>query len=317
MIFDAHSDVLSDVAVKTLKGENNILKKYHYDNLVKGKVGGSIFVVWVERKNYERAFERANEILECFKKELNYCNDIIEVVKSYDEMIEAQNKNKFYAFLGFEGLMPIEDNIDILDSYYNDYGVRHASLTWNEENKLATGAKGDSSRGLTELGKKVIKKMNDKGMIVDVSHLNDKSFFDVVNITDSPIIASHSNSRKLCGSLRNLTDEQLKVIRDLNGVVGFNCYKDFVDENKDKQTIDRAVDHIKYIADTIGVNHIGLGFDYNEYFEDEGITGVKGLEDASKSYTILEKLKEAGFNSDEIENIEYKNFHRIIKAVIK
>lgn len=317
MIFDAHSDVLSDVAVKTLKGESNILKKYHYDNLVKGKVGGSIFVVWVERKNYERAFERANEILECFKKELNYCSDIIEVVKSYDEMINAQNKNKFYAFLGFEGLMPIDENIDILDRYYDDYGVRHASLTWNEENKLATGAMGDSSRGLTELGKKVIKKMNDKGMIVDVSHLNDKSFFDVANITNSPIIASHSNSRKLCGSMRNLTDEQLKVIRDLNGVVGLNCYKDFVDEDKDKQTINRAVDHIKYIADTIGVNHIGLGFDYNEYFEDEGITGVKGLENASKSYAILEKLKEAGFNSDEIEKIEYKNFHRVIKAVIK
>ena len=157
--------------------------------------------------------------------------------------------------------------------------------------------------------------MNDKGMIVEVSHLNDKSFYDVVNITDSPIIASHSNSRKLCGSLRNLTDEQLKIIRDLNGVVGFNSYKDFVDEDENKQTIDRGVE--KYIADTIGVNHIGLGFDYNEYFEDEGITGVKGLEDASKSYTILEKLKESGFNSDEIEKIEYKNFHRVIKTIIK
>ena len=315
MIFDAHSDVLSDVTIRTLRGESNILKKYHYNNLVKGKVGGSIFVVWVEPENYERAFERANEILECTKKEITYCNDVIKIVKSYDEMINAQKENKFYAFLGFESLIAIDENIDILDRYYDDYGIRHASLTWNEENKLATGAKGDSGRGLTELGKKVIKKMNDKGMIVDVSHLNDKSFYDVVNITDSPIIASHSNSRKLCGSLRNLTDEQLKIIRDLNGVVGFNSYKDFVDEDENKQTIDRGVE--KYIADTIGVNHIGLGFDYNEYFEDEGITGVKGLEDASKSYTILEKLKESGFNSDEIEKIEYKNFHRVIKTIIK
>ena len=317
MIFDAHSDVLSDVTIRTLRGESNILKKYHYNNLVKGKVGGSIFVVWVEPENYERAFERANEILECTKKEMTYCNDVIKIVKSYDEMINAQKENKFYAFLGFESLIAIDENIDILDSYYNDYGVRHASLTWNEENKLATGARGDSSRGLTELGKKVIKKMNDKGMIVDVSHLNDKSFYDVVDITNSPIIASHSNSRKLCGSMRNLTDEQLKIIRDLNGVVGFNSYKDFVDEDENKQTIDRGVDHIKYIADIIGVDHIGLGFDYNEYFEDEGITGVNGLEDASKSYDILDKLKEAGFNSDEIEKIEYKNFHRVIKTVIK
>ena len=154
MIFDAHSDVLSDVTIRTLRGESNILKKYHYNNLVKGKVGGSIFVVWVEPENYERAFERANEILECTKKEITYCNDVIKIVKSYDEMINAQKENKFYAFLGFESLIAIDENIDILDRYYDDYGIRHASLTWNEENKLATGAKGDSGRGLTELGKK-------------------------------------------------------------------------------------------------------------------------------------------------------------------
>ena len=168
------------------------------------------------------------------------------------------------------------------------------------------------------MGKKAVKKMQDKGMIVDVSHLNDKSFFDVINITSAPIIASHSNSRVLCGSLRNLTDEQLKAIRDTNGVVGLNSYKGFIDENEDKQTIERAADHIKYIADKIGIDHIGLGFDYNEYFEDE-ITppSVKGLENAPKSYDIIIKLKEAGFNNEEIEKIEYKNFHRIIKEIVK
>ena len=130
--------------------------------------------------------------------------------------------------------------------------------------------------------------------------------------------ASHSNSRVLCGSLRNLTDEQLKAIRDTKGVVGLNSYKGFIDENKDKQTIERALDHIKYIADKIGIDHIGLGFDYNEYFEDE-ITppSVKGLENASKSYDIIIKLKEAGFNNEEIEKIEYRNFHRIIKEILK
>ena len=155
-------------------------------------------------------------------------------------------------------------------------------------------------------------------MIVDVSHLNDKSFFDVIDITSAPIIASHSNARALCGSMRNLTDEQLKAVRDVNGVIGYNSYKNFTDENIDKQTLNRAVDHIKYIADKIGIDHIGLGFDYNEYFEDEEVPpAVKGLENASKSYDIIIKLKEAGFNNEEIEKIEYKNFHRIIKEIIK
>lgn len=182
---------------------------------------------------------------------------------------------------------------------------------------MASGVRGDYNKGLTALGKKVIQKMQNKGMIVDVSHLNDKSFFDVIDITSSPIIASHSNARALCNSLRNLTDEQLKAIRDVNGVVGLNSYKNFVDENKDKQNIDRAIDHIKYIADKIGIDHIGLGFDYNEYFEDEDKPYIKGLENASKSYDIIKKLKEAGFNSEEIEKIEYKNFHRIIKEILK
>ena len=317
MIFDAHSDIWTDVAVKTSKGENNIIKKYHYDNLIKGKIGGSIFVIWTEPKNYNRALERVREIQDAIKKELEYIDDVILIAKSYDDIIKAQKENKLYIFIGFEGLISIDDNISLLDEYY-DFGARHASLTWNEENKLATGARGDSNRGLTPLGKKAVKKMQEKGMIVDVSHLNDKSFFDIMDITSAPIIASHSNARALCNSMRNLTDEQLRAIRDVNGVIGYNSYKDFTDENIDKQTLNRAVDHIKYIADKIGIDHIGLGFDYNEYFEDEKVPpAVKGLENASKSYDIIIKLKEAGFNNEEIEKIEYKNFHRIIKEIIK
>ena len=317
MIFDAHSDIWTDVAVKTSKGENNIIKKYHYDNLIKGKIGGSIFVIWTEPKNYNRALERVREIQDAIKKELEYIDDVILIAKSYDDIIKAQKENKLYIFIGFEGLISIDDNINLLDEYY-DFGARHASLTWNEENKLATGARGDSNRGLTPLGKKAVKKMQEKGMIVDVSHLNDKSFFDIMDITSAPIIASHSNARALCNSMRNLTDEQLRAIRDVNGVIGYNSYKDFTDENIDKQTLNRAVDHIKYIADKIGIDHIGLGFDYNEYFEDEEVPpAVKGLENASKSYDIIIKLKEAGFNNEEIEKIEYKNFHRIIKEIIK
>ena len=317
MIFDAHSDTWTDVDVKITKGESNIIKKYHYDNLVKGKIGGSIFVIWTEPKNYNRALERVREIQNSIKKELEYINDIILIAKNYDDIIKAQKENKLYIFIGFEGLISIDDNINLIDEYY-DFGARHASLTWNEENKLATGVRGDFNRGLTQLGKKAVKKMQEKGMIVDVSHLNDKSFFDVMDITSAPIIASHSNARALCGSMRNLTDEQLKAIRDVNGVIGYNSYKDFTYENPDKQTLDRALDHIKYIADKIGIDHIGIGFDYNEYFEDEKVPpAVKGLENASKSYDIITKLKEAGFNNEEIEKIEYKSFHRIIKEIVK
>ena len=149
MIFDAHSDIWTDVAVKSSKGENNIIKKYHYDNLIKGKIGGSIFVIWTEPKNYNRALERVREIQDAIKKELEYIDDVILIAKSYDDIIKAQKENKLYIFIGFEGLISIDDNINLLDEYY-EFGARHASLTWNEENKLATGARGDSNRGLKQ-----------------------------------------------------------------------------------------------------------------------------------------------------------------------
>lgn len=317
MIFDAHSDIWTDVDSKISKGENSIIKKYHYDNLIKGKIEGAIFVIWTEPKNYGRALERVREIQNSIRIELNYCKDIISIAKNYNDIIKAKNENKLYIFIGFEGLISIDDNIDLIDEYY-EYGARYASLTWNEENKLASGVKGYSEKGLTPLGRKAIKKMQNIGMIADVSHLNEKSFFDVIKTTSAPIIASHSNAKTLCSSPRNLNDDQLKAIRDIDGVIGFNSYREFVHKNEDMQTIEKGIEHIKYIADKIGVNHIGLGFDYNEYFEDEHIPpAVKGLDNASKSYDIIIKLKEAGFNNKEIEKIEHGNFHRIIKQILK
>lgn len=319
MIFDAHSDIWTDVTSKISKGENNIFKNYHYNNLKEGKVSGSIFVIWTEPEYKDNPKKRVNEIMDAIKKELEYSKDVLSIVKNYDEMKKAEHENKFYAFIGFEGLSSVGDNLDIIDEYYN-FGARHASLTWNEENSLATGTRGNPERGLTSLGKKAVKKMYEKNMILDVSHLNEKSFWDIIDIADFPIIASHSNAKKLCDNVRNLTDEQLKAIRDLNGVVGLNSYKGFIDEDKNRQNIERAIDHIKYMVDKIGIEHVGLGFDYNEYLEIDNFNNnapfIEGLENASKSYSIILKLKEAGFNEEEINKIAYKNFHKIIKEII-
>lgn len=115
MIFDAHSDIWTDVTVKISKGENNIIKKYHYDNLIKGNIGGSIFVIWTEPKHYDRALNRVREIQDSIEKELPYINDIILIAKNYDDIIKAQKENKLYIFIGFEGLISIDDNIDLID----------------------------------------------------------------------------------------------------------------------------------------------------------------------------------------------------------
>lgn len=324
MIFDGHSDIWTDVTARTLKGENDIIRKRHLKKIKEGKISGSIFVIWIDPPYTDEPYKRSMLILDSIKKELEYCKDLVFLAKSFNDIEKALKENKIYVFIGMEGLSSIGENLDLID-YYHDFGARHASLTWNEENALATGAKGNPNRGLTELGKKAVRKIHQKNMILDVSHLNEKSFWDVANETDKPIIASHSNCKALCDVPRNLADNQLRKIAELNGLVGINSFNEFVHRDLDKQNIEMLVKHVVYMADVMGIDHVGIGMDYCDFLDDSSMSSfssqetsyTKGLEDASKTYNIIIELKKAGFSKDEIEKVAYKNFHRIIKEVIK
>jgi len=323
MIFDGHSDIWTDVTIKTLNSESNIIKKYHLKKLKQGNVSGSIFVIWIDPPYTDNPYKRAMEIVESIKKEAEYFKDSVLIAKSYSDIEKAVREDKFYVFIGLEGLSSIGDNLDLIDYFY-DFGARHASLTWNEENKLATGVKGNPDRGLTDLGKKAVKKINTKNMILDVSHLNEKSFWDVAHETDRPIIASHSNCRALCDVPRNLTDEQLKKIAEFGGVVGLNSFNQFVHKDLDKQNIKMAVKHIEHMAEVMGIDHVGIGMDYCDFLDDSSMSSFSqqensftiGLEDASKTNELLIEMDKAGFSKDDIEKVAYKNFHRIIKNVV-
>lgn len=323
-IFDGHSDIWTDVTTRTLKGESDIIRKYHLKKLKEGKISGSIFVIWIDPPYTEDPYGRTLQIMDSINKELDYCKDEIYLAKSYNDIEKAIQENKIYVFIGLEGLSSIGENLELIDAYY-DFGARHASLTWNEQNALATGVKGDSSRGLTELGKRAVKKINEKNMILDVSHLNEKSFWDVVDTTDKPIIASHSNCKSLCDVPRNLSDEQLKKIAEFNGLVGLNSFNQFVHKDEDKQNVEMLVRHVVHMADVMGVDHIGIGMDYCDFLDDSSMNSfssqetsyTKGLEDASKTYNLIIEMGKAGFSKDEIEKIAYKNFNRIIKEIVK
>ncbi len=324
MIFDGHSDIWSDVTKKTLDGEKDILRKYHLKKLREGRISGSIFVIWVDPPYTDNPYKRTMEIMNSINKELEFCKKELIIAKSYEDIGKAVEEDKFYIFIGLEGLSSIGGNLDLIDSYY-DFGSRHASLTWNEENLLATGVKGNPDRGLSELGKKAVKKINNKNMLMDVSHLNEKSFWDVVSTTDAPIIASHSNCRALCNVPRNLTDDQLKKIAETDGLVGINSFNQFVHKDKNKQNVEMLVRHVAHMAEIMGTDHIGVGMDYCDFLDDSSMNSfssqetsyTRGLEDASKSYNIIEEMRKAGFSKEEIEKIAYKNFHRVIKTVIK
>ena len=139
MIFDAHCDIWTHVAKKRLEGEQNIIKNYHLDKFEKGNINGGIFVVWVDPPYDKNPKTRTKQILDKITEELKDCEDVIHIVKKSEDFDTAKKNNKLAVVIGMEGLQAIDDDIDAIEKLY-EYGVRHASLTWNEENNLATGA---------------------------------------------------------------------------------------------------------------------------------------------------------------------------------
>lgn len=319
MIFDAHSDIWSDVTVRSINGEKDIFRKYHYERLQKGGIEGSIFAVWIDPPYDAEPEQRFKQIMEAVTEEISYCEDILHVVHDYGEMMHARSKGTFYTFIGCEGLSGIGEDIDRLDELY-DFGVRHASLTWNEQNFLAAGTKGNEEDGLTPLGIQALQRIEKLHMILDVSHLNDKSFWDVMEYATGPVVATHSNSRSLCDVPRNLTDEMINAIAQTEGMIGINAYASFVAENKEDQTVDRLAEHIDHMVRIAGIDHIGFGFDFCEFLGSEsgfGKTGIlTGMENASMAQNMLEALRKIGFSKIEIEKLSYGNWHDLIRRVL-
>lgn len=324
MLIDIHGDIFTDVVIKRLEGKTNIIRDYHLDRFKKGEMTGGIFIVWADPPYDKKPRQRLLETVRCMASELFEARNIVKVVYKSGDFEKAKSQNKLGVILGLEGLSGIEGNINEMDFLYQ-LGFRHAGLTWNEENELATGVLGNPDRGLSKAGFKAVKRINDLGMILDVSHANDKSFWDIAKTTNMPIIASHSNARALCPHKRNLTDEMIKEIAKLDGLIGMNAFRDFVDENKNQQTLERLIDHLEHIAGIAGVDKVALGFDFFDYlsgdttdsFTSTETFAIKGLEDISHSRNLIKVLKARGFSQEDIDKITHKNFLSIVERILK
>lgn len=326
MVFDCHSDLFTDVTVKMLKGEKNIIKNHYLDKLRKGGLIGGIYVIWIDPPYDKCPDKRVKQITECLTQEINSNSDIINQVRNFSDFEKGLKENKLSIIVGMEGLSYIGEDVDMLHYFHDVVGTRHASLTWNEQNALATGVGGDPSRGLTEAGKNAIRKLEELKMLVDVSHVNEKSFWDIMNIASGPVIASHSNVKSLSNHRRNLTDDQIKSIAESGGFIGINGYRDFVDcKNWQNANVTDLVNHIDYIADLVGVEHICCGFDFSgfidqdclsAFLEDTSNPNVLGLKEFQDTPNLINELQKRGYTKDEIDNISYKNAFRVIKRVI-
>lgn len=324
-IFDAHVDLWSDVVVRRGLGEKNIFKRRHLEKFKAGEIGGGIFVMWIDPPHDQYPEIRLEEMLEAAREELLEAAPLLRLVRDFTDIEKARSESKLPFVFGAEGLSGIGTQLNRLEDLY-ELGLRHASLTWNEANPLATGVGGDPQRGLTPLGFEALERMASLGMLLDVSHLNEKSFWDVLKTVNQPVIASHSSARTLCDVSRNLTDAQLEAVAATGGVVGVNSYRAFLDPVPERQTLERFVDHVDFMAQRIGVDHVGLGFDFCDYLEVPVLSSqteaplppreTQGLEDARKAGAVLELLARRGYDQASIEKIANGNFLRVLRQVL-
>ena len=318
MIFDGHSDLLYDVTRRRLRGETYVLERHHLDDLRRGGVEGTVLSLgasapgetfWQET-DCRTAAERTERMMDCARAEFAQC-PWLAVVRTAAEARAAHAAGKRYAFLGVEGMAAAGEDLSWIDRYAA-FGARMGMLTWNEENALAAGAGGDPDHGLTALGRQAVESMRRAGMVVDVSHLNERSFWDVVGLAGGVVIASHSNCRALCDVPRNLTDDQLRAIRDTGGVVGLNAHYAFVHRERQRQSVETLALHAAHMAEVMGVEHVCCGFDFCQYMG-PGNEGARGLESAAGAASLLWELEKLGMSRRERELIARENLLRVLE----
>jgi membrane dipeptidase len=227
------------------------------------------------------------------------------------DLEQIPNPDRLGILLSVEGGEILGETIFMLDIIFK-LGVRALGLTWNQRNALADGiGEADTQSRLTRFGQEVVLRMNKLGMLIDVSHLNEAGFWHVLELSEDPIVASHSCAKALCAHPRNLTNQQLCALAKHNGLVGVNFYPRFLSETG-KTTRADVVRHICHIAEVAGVETVGFGSDF------DGISETpEGLEQVGDYVHLLDDLAKVGFSTQEIEQITGLNFMRILSAVLK
>jgi len=361
IVVDTHNDVLlramrgEDLSVRTIEGHSDVVR------LKEGGVDVQIFSVWCGTDyGNGTAFNRANAMIDTLQAIVGRSSDKMMLAKSYKEIEKILKKGKIAALIGVEGGHMIEDSLSYLD-HLAKRGMNYLTLTWNNSTSWATSAadeteKGDSLafKGLTEFGKTVVGRLNDLGVLVDLSHAGERTFWDVINMTKKPVIVSHSSVYAICPSRRNLKDDQIKAVAKNNGVICINFYSGFIDSNYSSRVKEiRAnfkplVDSIKH-ANTdhwkteltidsvlapyylearpslsVLIDHIDyiaklVGPDYVGIGSDfDGVESLpKEMDDVTFLPNITRELLKRGYKEKDVKKILGGNVMRVLKANMK
>ena len=366
LIIDTHADTPQRFLDENFDlGQNTPVSEGHIDldKIRQGNLGAEFFSIWVEPEFKGRYSRRAMDLIDSVYQQAARHPDKMTMAFTADDIVRAHDQRKFAALMGIEGGHAIEDDMRLLRDFYR-VGVRYMTLTWSNTNDWADSS-GDIQdpnvkhhNGMTDFGRDVVREMNRLGMIVDISHVSDATFYQALLVSQAPVIASHSSSRELTNQPRNMTDDMLRAMANNGGVVMVNFYSAFIDENyrvassdpeKIKQreaeveaykkahphadgspvTYDETaaiekkwatqfprpplkslIDHIDHIARVAGIDHVGLGSDF------DGVTSLPdGIDSAADLPKITQALYQRGYTREQILKILGGNFLRVMREV--
>lgn len=311
IVVDTHCDTLTamldegrSLAGPAAKGQLDLPR------LKKGGVKVQFFSAFIAPDFKLTAVHRALELIDLFYREIEYNHSVVLHAKSMLDIGAALSSDKIAAFLSIEGGEALAGSLGILRLMYQ-LGVRSITLTWNGRNELGDGVGEEKTGGgLTRMGQAVVVEMNRLGMLVDVSHLSEKGFWEVLNVSRQPVIASHSNCRALCNHPRNLNDRQIKALADQGGVMGITFVPDFL--GGDHPSVAQVLAHIDHAIMVGGPDCVGIGSDF------DGTESLPaGLEDCSRLPVITSGLLERGYSEKVIKKVLGGNFIRVMEQVIK
>lgn len=268
----------------------------------------------------------------------------LTIIKTYGELLKAKKNNKKGIILAFQDPHPVENSLDKL-RIFCELGIRVFQLTYNKMNFIGTGCLETLDRGLTDFGQQIVKELNKLGVIIDLSHCSYQTAIDTMKLSSKPVVFSHAGAKVLTENPRNKTDKELKLLKENGGVIGLSpwgplCWKK---ENKKQPTLEDFIDHIDYVVNLIGIDHVGFGGDstldnnddkagiveqstlyapvvedYNKYVGiDPDVRHAIGVNGVWEIDNVIEGLKKRGYSETDIAKFTGGNFLRVIQQVWK
>lgn len=322
-VADMHCDTISMLLKKRREKEKENLfeNTLHMDlqKMKRGEYALQNFAMFVCRNETDDPYEECKAQYAVFGEEIRKNEAFISHVRSYQDIEKSMEEGKIAALLTIEEGEVCEGKIAKLEEFY-DLGVRMMTMVWNYDNSLSTSASkwkpssprkyGGSRPGLTETGVEFVQRMEELRMIPDVSHMSDEGIEDMLQITEKPFVASHSNAKALCPHQRNLKDAFIQRMGERGCLIGINFFSGFLQKDAQVSKIERIADHIIYIADMGGIECVGLGSDF------DGIDCRLEIEDCSMIQRLADILAKRGMSEDQIEKVFYQNVLRLYRELL-